>query len=271
MRWFSLFGGVLASTAMVAAVSAADVVGSRDLEVLPRFPGSQIVSFSEVAEQERIYPQGSIRRISGRLRYEREVVVQGQLTSLTYELPSTHAADDVFTAAREALQAQDAELLYWCQARECGSSSLWANSVFGNRILYGSDDEQAYVLMRLAEPQQDSLLALYSITRGNKRAYLHVELLAANAPLAEVLPTTATLFRQLKDGGELRLPQQAEPSEAWVALLARSLNLDSTLRVSLSGAQAEAWRQARVEQRVRAARLELGESAGAGLRISVLR
>ena len=36
-------------------------------------PGSQIVGFREVAEQERIYPQGAIRRISGKLRYEREV------------------------------------------------------------------------------------------------------------------------------------------------------------------------------------------------------
>ncbi|WP_372874033.1 DUF4892 domain-containing protein [Pseudomonas sp.] len=267
MRWFSLLAGVLAS----AAVSAADVAGSRDLEVLPRFPGSQIVAFSETAEQERIYPQGAIRRISGRLRYEREVAVQGQLTSLTYELPPTHAADEVFTAAREALQAQDAELLYWCQGRECGSSSLWANAVFGNRILYGSDDQQAYVLMRLAEPRQDSLLALYSITRGNKRAYLHVERLAANAPLPEMLPTPATLLRQLRDDGDLRLPQQTEPSEAWVTLLARSLNLDSTLRVSLAGVQAEAWRQALVEQRVRAARLELGDAAVEGLRINVLR
>jgi hypothetical protein len=54
-------------------------------------------------------------------------------------------------------------------------------------------------------------------------------------------------------------------------LLARSLNLDSTLRVSLAGAQAEAWREALVEQRVRAARLELGDVEGEGLRISVLR
>ncbi|MDM8349891.1 DUF4892 domain-containing protein [Pseudomonas sp. sp1636] len=267
MRGLSLFGMLLAS----GAVLAADVAGSRDLEVLARFPGSQIVSFSEVAEQERIYPQGAIRRISGRLRYEREVTAQGALTSLTYELPRTHAADEVFTAAREALQAQDAELLYWCQGRECGSSSLWANAVFDNRILYGSDDQQAYVLMRLAEPRQDSLLVLYSITRGNKRAYLHAELLAANAPLGEVLPTPATLLRQLNDGGELRLAKQTEPSDAWVALLARSLNLNSTLRVSLSGVQAEAWRQALVAQRVRAARLELGDSSVAGLRINVLR
>ena len=268
MRFLSIAGLLLA---LASGAVSADVPGSHDLEVLPRFPGSKIVGFEAPSEQERIYPQGSIRRISGRLRYEREVALQGQLTSVTYELPRTHAADEVFTRAREALQAQDAELLYWCQGRECGSSSLWANSVFDQSILYGSDDQQAYVLLRLAEPRHNSVVALYSITRGNKRAYLHAELFEAAQPLADLLPTPATLLRQLKSTGELRLPNRTAPSEAWVAVLARSLNLDSTLRVSLSGPEAEAWRAALIEQRVRAGRLELGESETTGLHVKLLR
>src|SRR3990167_3789519 len=196
------------SLLLSSVVVWADVAASQDLDVLPRFAGSKIVSFKDVAEQERIYPQGAIRRISGTLRYEREVATQGQLTAVTYELPRTHTANEVFAKARSDLQAQDAELLYWCVGRECGSSSLWANAVFNNATLTGSDDQQTYALLRLAEPRQDSLVALYSITGGNKRAYLHAELLTANAPLGEVLPTPATLQRQLKSTGELRLAKQ---------------------------------------------------------------
>ena len=270
MSRLSIYGlGI--SLLLATAVVRADVEGSQDLDVLPRFAVSKIVSFKDVAEQERIYPQGAIRRISGTIRYEREVATQGQLTAVTYELPRTHTANEVFAKARSDLQAQDAELLYWCVGRECGSSSLWANAVFNNATLTGSDDQQTYALLRLAEPRQDSLLALYSITRGNKRAYLHAELLTANAPLGEVLPTPATLQRQLKSTGELRLAKQVEPSAAWIELLARSLKLDSTLRVTISGAQAEAWRDALVEQRVRASRLELGDADVSGVQLNVLR
>jgi len=256
---------------LAATVACADVAGSRDLEVLPRFAGSKIVSFQESPALERIYPQGAIRRISGSLRYEREVAGTGQLTRVTYELPATHSANEVFAKARESLQLQDAELLYWCVGRECGSSSLWANTVFTNATLTGSDDQQNYALLRLSEPRQDSLVALYSITRGNKRAYLHAELFSADAPLPVVLPTPATLQRQLKSTGELRLPNQVELSSEWVELLARTLNLDSTLRVTLGGAQALAWRDALIEQRVRASRLELSEAEVKGLRVNVLR
>jgi hypothetical protein len=252
-------------------VARAEVNGSHDLDVLPRFAGSKIVSFKDVADKERTYPQGSIRRISGTLRYEREVAARGQLTAVTYELPATHSANEVFANARTALQAQDAELLFWCVGRDCGSSSLWANAVFDNATLTGSDDEQTYALLRLAAPRQDTLLALYSITRGNKRAYLHAEMFAANAPLDEILPTPATILRILKSTGELRLPKEVEPSAAWVELLAGSLRLDSTLRVSIRGAQAVEWRKSLIEQRVRSNRIEVDDTDFTGVQLILLR
>ncbi|MNT28098.1 hypothetical protein D3C72_1637600 [compost metagenome] len=163
-------------------------------------------------------------------------------------------------------------MLFWCQARDCGESSLWANEVFGNAKLYGADDQQAYLLLRLAAPRDNTLVALYSITRGNRKAYLHVEQFDASSPLGELLPTSATLLRELKSTGELDFATlNSAPDETWLRLISRGLNLDTTLRVSISGANAEAWRQALIGQGVRAARLETGSAEGSGLHIELLR
>lgn len=271
----SIFSGVKSALVLGVfspLVFAADVPGSHDLPLVPRLADAQIVDYRPAAELERIYPMGSIRKISGQLRFDGQVSARGQMTSVTYELPSEHSSTEAFTAAREALQKQGAELLFWCQARDCGESSLWANEVFGNAKLYGADDQQAYLLLRLAAPQDNSLVALYGITRGNRKAYLHVEQFQANAPLGELLPTSATLLRQLKDTGVLDLPRlNGTPPPAWLTLLSRGLNLDTTLRVSLSGPDAEAWRQALVGQGVRAARMELGTAQATGLHLERLR
>ncbi len=264
----TLFAGLL----LAASAQAADVPESQDLAALPRFPQAEITDFRESADQERLYPQSSIRRISNRLRMENKVETVGKQTSVTYRLPRDHSSSEAFDRARKDLLAGGAELLYWCQGRDCGSSSLWANAIFGNARLYGPDDQQAYLLLRLAEPRQDSLLAVYAITRGNRRAYLHAEQLDADAPLGELLPTPDTLMRELKSRGELHLPRlPAEPTETWATLLRRCLNLDITLRISLAGAGAEAWREALVERGVRAARLELGEGKEPGLHLNLLR
>ncbi len=251
---------------------AADVPGSQDLPIVPRMTDSQIVDYRPATELERIYPMGSIRKISGQLRFDGQVSARGHTTSVTYELPPEQTSNAAFTTAREALQKQDAQLLFWCQARDCGESSLWANEVFGNAKLYGSDEQQAYLLLRLAAPNDNTLVALYGITRGNRKAYLHVEQFDATAPLGELLPTSATLLRELKSTGELDFPQlTGAPEETWLRLLSRGLNLDTTLRVSVSGPNAEAWRQALIGQGVRTARLETGSVEGSGLHMELLR
>jgi len=251
---------------------AADVPGSQDLPIVPRMADAQIVDYRPSVELERIYPLGSIRKISGQLRFDGQVSARGHATSVTYELPPEHSSTEAFTAAREALQKQDAQLLFWCQARDCGESSLWANDVFGNAKLYGADDQQAYLLLRLAAPRDNTLVALYSITRGNRKAYLHVEQFDAAAPLGDLLPTSATLLRELKSTGELDFSKlTGEPDDTWLRLISRGLNLDTTLRVSVSGPNAEAWRQALIGQGVRAARMENGNVEGSGLHLELLR
>ena len=251
---------------------AADVPGSQDLQGLPRLADAQIVDYSVKPDIERIYPMGSIRKISGRLRFEGQVNSRGQTTAVTYELPAEHTGSEAFTAAREALQKEGAELLFWCQGRDCGESSLWANEVFGNSKLVGADDQQSYLLMRRAAPEQNQLVALYGINRGGRKAYLHVEQLQASADLGELLPTSATLQRQLKSTGELDFPKlTGEPGAQWVTLIARALNLDVTSRVSLTGTHAAAWRDALIKGGVRAARMDLGTKPAKGLHLELLR
>ena len=272
MGFTSALGLTLCASAFSLSVWAADVPGSRDLDIVPRLTDAEIVDYRPAAELERIYPMGSIRKISGQLRFDGQVSARGNVTGVTYQLPAERTSDEAFTAAREALQAQGAELLFWCQARDCGESSLWANEVFGNSKLYGADEQQAYLLLRLAEPKSDTLVALYSITRGNRRAYLHVEQFDSAAPLGDLLPTSATLLRQLKSTGKLALPRLAgAPQDIWVTLVSRGLNLDSSLRVTIGGTDAEAWRQALIAKGVRAARLEAGGGDKTGLFIDVIR
>ncbi|MFP3516764.1 DUF4892 domain-containing protein [Pseudomonas sp. SIMBA_077] len=249
---------------------AADVPGSHDLPGLPRLADAQIVDYSVKPDIERIYPIGSIRKISGRLRFEGQVTSRGQTTAITYALPAEHLVL-ALTAAREALQAQGAELLFWCQGRDCGESSLWANDVFGNSKLVGADDQQSYLLMRRAEPDHNQLITLYGISRGSRKAYLHIEQLQANTDLGQLLPTSATLYRQLKSTRKLVFPKlTGEPDAQWVTLIARALNLDVTSRVNLTGADASAWREALIKSGVRAARMDLGTKPTEGLHLELL-
>jgi hypothetical protein len=268
-----MYGARIAVLALFAtAASAADFPGSRDFDSLARYPQAQIVGFKEKQQvPERTYPLDSIRRISGRLRMGNQVSASGQLTAVTYQLPEMHTGIEAFEQARNRLLEEGAELLFWCEGRECGSSSLWANEVFQRSTLYGPDARQAYLLARLPD-DTDRLMALYGITRGNGRSYLQVEQFAPDESLGVILPNPATLLRQLKHTGELWLPRlPQEPTAEWGALLANVLRLDSTTRVLLVGKGATGWYEALTQERIKARRLEAETTDEAGLRIKLLR
>ena len=234
---------------------------------------------AEVADQkpavaaDRVYPLGAVRKISYQLRMDSQISAHGQVSSVTYELPAGASAMDALNTTRQGLQDRGGQVLFWCEARDCGESSLWANEIFGDAKLVGADEQQGVILLRHGESGADTLMALYAINRGGRRSYLHVEQFIAASPLGTVLPTPATVLRELRSTGRLDYPDlgTAPPSADWVTLLARSLNQDSTLRVTLAGPAAEPWREALVAAGVRAARLELGDPAKAGLHIDLIR
>lgn len=265
-------GALRITTLGLLLASASLQAAEADLAGVPRPVDAKVVDPREPAEQERIYPLAPLRKISNQLRMDGQVESRGLVSSVTYELAPEQTASDAFTNARKALQDAGGYILFWCQSRECGDNSLWANDLFANSRLSGGDEQQAFVLLRKAEPEHNTLVALYSITRGNRKAYLHAEQFVAQAPLGDLLPTAATVLRELRGTGELDYPDQdGEPTAQWVTLLSRSLNLDSSLRVSISGTQAEAWRQALVAAGVRAARLEVGKAEAPGLHFAVIR
>lgn len=231
---------------------------------LTAIPHARLLASPEPGVAERFYPMSSLRRISNQPRAEQRLDVEGQLQAWTLQLPAGHSALTAFERARVELAAQ-AELLYWCEGRDCGASSLWANQVFGRAELSAPDEQQAFALLHLnAEP--NTLVVLYAANRANRRAYLQIEQLQSSEALGQVLPTPATLLRQLRSEGALVLAQWPEqPTQPWLDLLKRTLRLDSTLRLELQGATAAAWVKALQDLGVRSSRLQAAESAQARL------
>ncbi|MDY7219604.1 DUF4892 domain-containing protein [Denitrificimonas sp. JX-1] len=243
---------------LAAAGNIAFASHFEELLSLESLHDARIITEQRQETVEKIYPKGSVRRISGNTRYSGEVLVRGSVDVLTVQLSPSHEALSAFNGSRQLLQGKGADMLYWCAARECGPSNLWANHVFNNARLYGPDDQQAYALYRLKEGEQSNLVAVYAITRGNGRGFLHAEYFQAQQLPERLLPTATTLERQLSTDDRLALRGlTGEPDSVWVHLLVRALNQNSTMRISMAGEYATQWRDAMVEVGLRKSRIEI--------------
>lgn len=233
--------------------------------VIEPLPRSEVARERTQEDIEHTVVIGNIRRINNQVRAEREVLAEGELLRISWLIPEGHTAREAMAHAVKQLQEHPHTTLFFCEGRECGSSSLWANQVLGYSRLYGPEENQSYLALRLDdEPQR--FISLYAITRGNRQVYLHMDQMTPEQAVTDMLyPTPATLGKILRADGKLKIsgitPEDSDSAitEAWLDLTARMLRSDNRLRIQVNGAQAPAFVQSLLDRGINQQRLEIGE------------
>lgn len=162
----------------------------------PLFLDQKKIESSSVTEQLLPLTLGRLKKIDGSWIAEREEMLQGSGTSITYELSASHYTMNSAWADVQAYYAsQNATLIHECLNFDCGSSNAWANERFKVKQLYGSDSAQRYQVWQLNEPR--SFVSVYLVQRGNKRIYAHIEKLVPTDASVRVAPSAAVYSRRL--------------------------------------------------------------------------
>lgn len=142
--------------------------------LLQPWPHAQQVSHSSGAEVDYLLGLGALQKVGGRWRHKRSEIISGELERSSWLIAEAYTADEAYQWYRQQL-VTEAELLFECQGRDCGSSAQWADQVFQERILYGHEARQRYSAWRLQRAEESWLVVLYSVDRANRRYYIHID------------------------------------------------------------------------------------------------
>src|SRR5690606_37973899 len=254
-------------TGALLAVAATGAGAAEGLAIEP-FPRAEVARERVQQASEHRVVIGNIRRIDNQVGAEREPQVVGELIRVYWRITDGHSAREALGYAVEQMQQHPHTTLFFCEGRECGSSSLWANQVLDYSRLSGPEDNQLYLALRL-DDQPQRFISLYAITRGNQQVYLHMDQLTPEQPVTEVLyPTAATLGKILNAENELLLPDTPvgddEQAAAWLELVTRMLRSDLRRRVQVDGARAPEFVEGLVERGISSQRLDIGKPEPAG-------
>jgi hypothetical protein len=160
---------------LAGAVQAADP--EQMLRELDEYPHARSVDAATTNVIDHEIGLGAIQKVRGAWHFKDSERVTGQLMSHTWRIvdgfSSLEVMDELIAAVRET---EGAELLFSCDGRSCGRAVQWANRVFGQRVLYGREGDQAYRVFRL-NWDQEYRLVVYAAVRSEDRQYLHVDLL----------------------------------------------------------------------------------------------
>ena len=211
-------------------VQAAGYAQSASHALVEGFPDSVLVS----AEFE---PDSNYRLILGRLQRSRGVVVpeseeriRGDISKLIFEIPREYSAEDVYGYFRRSFSDKGYDELFGCIGRECGSSNYWANDIFRNRVLYGPERNQYFLNVRAhTEDVEPAHIALYVITRGNRRTYAYLEIVEPPGTSGPIQVVEEAFLTDIEEAGAIILSgvsfSSDEQLDASVDLSALALEL----------------------------------------------
>ncbi|TQV67678.1 DUF4892 domain-containing protein [Exilibacterium tricleocarpae] len=234
---FRLCVAVMLAGCLSAGVQAATTLS------LTGFPNARTVFDTDTGTDDYRLALGAMEKVNNIWRPEQEQRVGGQLHRETVEAPSGFSADEVYQHFLTQLEAMDARELFSCQGRRCGSSNSWANNHFGIKQLYGLDQHQYYGAFEIVgADRQLYFVALYTVRRGNKRIYGHVEVLHSRTGIEGLIAARPEVIgQQLLQRGFYVLPGfrvgqgGLQQEEQHLQALTAALRKQRLLRVAVVG------------------------------------
>jgi len=183
------------------------------------------------------------KKVNSRWLSDREELVSGELVRRTIELDRGYLLNDAITELENYFSSKSAQELYSCDGLDCGSSNAWANNYFGVRQLYGLDTSQLYRVWTLRENTQLAFVSAYLVQRGNKRIYLHMDVLVPKQQQASELfiaPSVSSVLNALQNKKYYQVPQLGDAVEfktraELVSPIAEALNQNKSLSIAVVG------------------------------------
>ncbi len=169
----ALLGATLAVPVIAEEGAAAALLARYD-----RFPHSEVVDQASEPVLDYVVGLGPMQKVRGDWRLEDSERLTGQLSRYTWRIVDGFSSRALFEDATTEVEAMPgSELLFACEARSCGGSVQWANRVFHQRVLYGTENSQRYRVYALRGGEREQRLIIYASARTSDRQYLHMELL----------------------------------------------------------------------------------------------
>lgn len=172
----------LAASALLAVAAAVDGSGDSAADALlariDRFPHVERIDHGRERVLDHVIGLGAMQKVRGNWRLDESERLSGELLHYTWRVLDGFSSAELYDEAAEvSAEMPGSELLYACEARACGGSVQWANRVFGQRVLYGTEQSQRYRVYGLRAGEREQRLILYASARSSDRQYLHMELL----------------------------------------------------------------------------------------------
>lgn len=161
-----ILAAIIVACVSVGGALAADVDGSADHPLLPRYADSEIVRYDTEAFADYRLPTAPARHYGGMEKnLDATALLEGEVTRITYRAPEGRSTLEVFRNYEQALEDAGFATIFACARDECGGRNF--NHVAAPKSYHLGfaeyHQEQRYLAAKLARPEGDVYASLYVV------------------------------------------------------------------------------------------------------------
>lgn len=134
-------------------------------ESFDQYQGASLLKFDQSNQTDYSLPLANLKKSARAWIPIKSKRVQGDLSSSLYKFGRDEALENIYQFYRNQL-IDNANILYECQGRTCGSSNAWANNFFNDYRLNGADANQSLLVVENLSSSQKQYHLLYLNRRG---------------------------------------------------------------------------------------------------------
>ncbi|OQM76535.1 OmpA family protein [Manganibacter manganicus] len=150
----------------IGVANATDVAGSADHPLIPRYEGSEIVSYDaqEFTDYRLMVAKAAVYGGLDK-NLDATLPLEGKVTRLSYRAPADRSVLEVFRNYENALKAVGFEMVFTCEKDACGGRNFNHTIAAGKLYsLYGEyQAEQRYLAAKLSRPEGDVYATVYAV------------------------------------------------------------------------------------------------------------
>ena len=242
---FFLFFCVLAPV----SAGAADLKGSKDSPLLPRYEGSSIVTYSQKEYDSLLVPLGKTVYQDEKYKFTKSETVEGRVTRIMYLAPAGRSALEVFRNYEQVLKNKGYVPLFSCAKGECGPYDSFAETLYGRAQAYpipgdeGTKNQQ-FLAARLPRPEGDVVVTVCAfdntfwgseVKMEKNRAYCRVDIAELKGMQSKMVVVKAdemtekiqlagrvALYSLLFDTDKAELRAESKPTLAEIAKMLKA-------------------------------------------------
>lgn len=152
---------------LAAPLHAADVKGSQDHPLVPRYEGAEIIAYDTSTFARHDFARAAITKGGGfAANPQATLSAEGRLTTIVYRAPAGRSPLEVLRNYEAALAGAGFASSFSCAARECGRADFNFTLVpLGpySTLFNGYYEDHGYTLARLARSAGDVIAAVYVV------------------------------------------------------------------------------------------------------------